>query len=356
MTLKEINFASFDEFLDSSVTLTTAEGIELLKGMDTKLLSSLSNREKRKLATKLGVRDLHLINDDNNPEEEVEEMLQEEDLEKTIAYMELLEEAKKQEEELEQMYKELTARLDEDVAKMEAIDPEFAKSMQRKKTKELNRIAYVMSEPLSEKDIVKAIQSYQAKVPQFNPKEERISQRDIKGITAELNAILAKQGTDMQMSKEFIKKAEKELTEQHRKDLEKAKTLKAQREARTEVGTDVTHKKDQKTLREKTRELRENDRNNPYSESNANAPKQNNPNSNGAMGRLAEGSSVERLVKNIRNASRGASSKETRTANIRAIEFSRRLEILQKLGEQAMEMTGEELYDINDILRRLESL
>ena len=61
-------------------------------------------------------------------------------------------------------------------------------------------------------------------------------------------------------------------------------------------------------------------------------------------------------MKNIRNASRGASSKISKTAGSREIEFAKRIEKLQRISVQAMEMTGGELYNIDDVLRRLDIL
>ena len=349
LNLKEIKFDTFEEFLDSDEILTAQEGLALVRGMKKEDIARLSDGQKKKLAAKLGGNVLHLVSIEDEPAENVEEMLEAGELEKLEKYMGLLAEAQKQEEEIEQMYKELTARLDEEYAAMEAIDPEFAKSMQRKKTQELNRIAYVMSEPLSEKDISKAILNYKSEQQQFNPNQERLSQQDIRGITKALNDILKNKGTNMQMSEEFVKKVEKELTDWHRRTLEKQKTEEAKKEAREGVGTDVSAKNDQKSLKEKVKELNATDRNNPYALDNPNAPRQ-------GGSKKDEGSSVDRLVKNIRNASRGASSKISKKAGSREIEFAKRIEKLQRISVQAMEMTGGELYNIDDVLRRLEIL
>ena len=61
-------------------------------------------------------------------------------------------------------------------------------------------------------------------------------------------------------------------------------------------------------------------------------------------------------MKNIRNASRGASSKISKTAGIREIEFAKRIENLQRLSDQVEELTGDELYSVDEVLRRLEAL
>ena len=124
------------------------------------------------------------------------------------------------------------------------------------------------------------------------------------------------------------------------------------------------------------------DRNNPNSS--ANAPQQNggmhagnseggkgtygtdinvHPNQNGKQGQsngnasqMAPGSSVERLVKNIKNASKGSSSKKSTTITPKALAFAKTLEEFDRLNEQASKITGENLYDMDEVLRRLADL
>ena len=94
---------------------------------------------------------------------------------------------------------------------MKKVSPEFAKKMEEKKKQQLIKEARILAKPLSEIDIYKAIQSYQSKVPSFDPSSERIIQRDIVGIAKELNEILDKKGEGVTMSNTFISKVEKEL-------------------------------------------------------------------------------------------------------------------------------------------------
>ena len=161
------------------------------------------------------------------------------------------------------------------------------------------------------------------------------------------------------MSEEFLHKVEKELADTQKRMIEKENSINAQAEARRSVGSDVTAKGEQqsakettKSLKEKVKDIKAKDINNPYAADNPNAPKQNRE----GKGTNESGSSVERLVKNIRNASRGVSSKKMTGVNPRAIEFSKRLENLERLSEQAASITGEELYNIDDVLKRLETL
>ena len=106
-------------------------------------------------------------------------------------------------------------------------------------------------------------------------------------------------------------------------------------------------------MKEQIKDLSRGDPNNPYAAENANAPKQNGEKEN-TLG-SESGSSVERLVKNIRNASRGTASK-TATVTPKTMDFAKRIEALDRLSEQVSNITGEQLYDLDDVFRRLEAL
>ena len=297
--------------------------------------------------------------------------------------MELLSKAKQQEEELQIMYEEMVQRIDEEVSIIEETNPEFAKSLRSAKTKEMNRIAYIMSNPLSEKDIYRAMQNYQSRQPQFDAKQTDLSQRDIEGITLELNTILARKGIDMQMSDDFMKKVEKELREQVKKNEENRQRDIKIKESHANVGTDVSAKTKQESLREnvkkvnvpggnnpknvgtdgttktKQESLREKvkranvpDGYNPNAANNPNAPRQNSV----KPGSLTESSSIERLVKNIQNSLEGAISKSKSTASSRSIQLTRKIEDLLRISEEAREIAGLELYTLEEVMRRLEKI
>lgn len=316
-------------------------------------MSQLTEEQRRRLAAKIGTaKTLRYA----KPSMTIEEVLEEGDFDKAEAYADLLVEARKQEQELELQFRELTGRMDDDIAAMEKIDPRFASAMKDKKTKELANAALVLAKPLSEKDIYRAVQNYKSKVPQFNEAAERISSRDVEGIAKEINAVLKQKGTDMEMSKEFIDKVQQQLTDNQRRMQEE----KERREQHDVAGQDVSAKAkgksitpQQKSLKEQIKDLSRGDPNNPYAAENANAPKQNGEkeNTHGSE----SGSSVERLVKNIRNASRGTASK-TATVTPKTMDFAKRIEALDRLSEQVSNITGEQLYDLDDVFRRLEAL
>lgn len=328
-------------------------GNERRKPGETKV-SQLTDEQRRILTTKLGMaQTLKYAKSDMT----IEEILEEGDFDKAEAYADLLAEAKEQEEELELEFKELTGRMEEQIAEMEKINPEFARVMREKKTKELAKAALVLSKPLSEKDIYDAVRSYKSKVPQFDESAERLNARDVQGIAKEINAVLKKKGTDMEMSKEFIKKVQEEIANNQRKMREE----KERQEQHDVAGQDISAKgkgktitPKQRTLKEQIKELEKDNPDNPYAAQSGNAPKQNGTKENGA--KAEGGSSVERLVKNIRNASRGTASKTTTAFTPKTMEFAKRLDALDKLSEQVADLTGEQLYDIDEVLRRLEAL
>lgn len=300
--------------------------------------SKITPQQRKQLTTKININNLKFATNGKD----ISEILDsngEDGIEIATAYSEILAEARKAEEQLESEYREIIGNLDDQISEAGDIDPEFIKRLQEKKAKQLSRTAYILSKPLSEKDIYKAIQNYKSQEPTFNEKSERITQREIEGIAKEINKVLSSKGEDIQMSKEFVEKVQRELTESRRK---------AQSEQVIHVaGQDMTPKAEDQSLKERVKTLNTEDKNNAYSPSNQNAPKQNTP---------GEHKSIENLVKNIQNASKGSSSKSANTVPKATLRFTKNLEQLEELSNQAAELTGEELYDINSVLERLSKL
>ena len=308
----------------------------------------------------------------------LKEIAEADDIDTTEMYAEVLALAQEKEKELEEKFKELSGTTAEKIEQMKKISPEFAKKMEEKKKEQLLKEARILAKPLSEIDIYKAIQNYKTKVPSFDPSSERITPRDIEGIAKEINEILDKKGEGVTMSNTFIAKVEKELANNQRRTVEKREKARNN----DSIGNNIASKGKGKSLKEQIKELSAIDRANPNSS--ANAPQQNggmnagnseggkgtygtdinvHPNQNGKQGQsngnasqMAPGSSVERLVKNIKNASKGSSSKKSTTITPKAIAFAKSLEELDKLNVQASEITGEELYNIDEVLRRLANL
>lgn len=338
----------------------------LKDGIDTNSGSNITEEQRKELIeTAGGTAPLRLIDTDKT----VEEMLNEtQDITKTEEYAELLGQAHKLEKELETSYKEIIGKIDGEIDEAaRTVSSEFAMRLQAKMAKELKNTAKVMSQPLSEKDIYRAMQNYQSKVPQFNP-TAALSQADMEGITKEINAILEKKGEKIIMTKEFAQKVQKELTENQRKRQEEEE----RRSNSQYVGQDMTSrsaasrvnvqevnemgqdgKARRKTLKERVQEENEPDLSSPYAEDNDNAPRQN---TQGSPKETAEGA-TERLVKNIRNASRGVEAKESSEVTPRHLKFAKNLDELRKIGDRISEVTGKENeFDIDNIFRRLESL
>lgn len=308
----------------------------------------------------------------------LKEVAEAEDIDTTEMYAEVLALAQEKEVELEEKFKELSGTTAEKIEQMKKISPEFAEKMEKKKKEQLLKEARILAKPLSEIDIYKAIQNYKTKVPSFDPTSERIVPRDIEGIAKELNEILDKKGEGVTMSDTFIAKVEKELANNQRRTVEKREKAKNN----DSIGNNISSKGKGKSLKEQIKEMTATDRNNPNSS--ANAPQQNggmhagnseggkgtygtdinvHPNqnekqgqSNGNASQMAPGSSVERLVKNIKNASKGSSSKKSITITPKALAFAKTLEEFDRLNEQASKITGENLYDMDEVLRRLTDL
>ncbi len=294
-------------------------------------------------------------------------------------YMSVLQQAKQKEKEVETSYKELVGKLDEQIAEMEKVSPEFARELQRKKTEQVEKITQILSKPLAERDIYAAMQNYKSKVPSFNADSEYLQQRDIEGIAKEIDLILEQKGQDIRMSKEFVAKVQKEITENQRR----MRDEKQRAESRSEIaGQDVSRKgineahdttrsvtESVRTLspdtarsadvtqRAKEREASVSQNTTGYRQprSTSTAPQQNNTSARSAHD-VEKSSSTDRLVKNIVNASRGTESKVSVTMPRQTIRFAKQLEELQKLGEQAEEISGEKTYNLDEILERLKNL
>lgn len=333
----------------------------LSAGADTKLINTmLGNNGENELTEEqrrnLSTNNLHLLNNTKTVEEFLEETG---DITKTEEYAELLQQAHALEKELESSYKQITGKIDEEIAEAErTVGREFAIRLQAKKAKELKSTAKIMSQPLSEKDIFRAMQNYKSRVPQFNP-TAALSQADMEGITKEINSILQSKGESIIMSKDFALKVQKELTESQRK----AKEEEARRKNSNNVGQDMSSQNlaskvnVQETpgvrLRDRVKEENAPDMYNPNSEGNPNAPKQSTP------GAEKEGkeSATERLVKNIVNTSKDPESKETTTFTPKHVEFSKSLDELRKINEKMASMTGSSSeFNLDDIFNRLENL
>lgn len=337
---------------------------KLVEGSEVGGENTITDAQRRNIAQTAGVTNLNLIDSPN-----LEEMLdQTQDITKTEEYAELLAQAHNLEKQLETSYKEIIGKIDGQIDEAaRTISSEFAVRLQAQKAKELKTTAKIMSQPLSEKDIQRAMQNYKSKVPQFNP-TAALSQADMEGITKEINAILEQKGEKIIMTREFSLKVQKELTENQRKRQEEE-----ERRANSQyVGQDMTShsaasrvnvqdvnemgqdgKSRRKTLKERVQEESEEDMSSPYSENNDNAPRQN---TTGSQKETAE-SATERLVKNIVNASKGVEGKESSEVIPKHLEFARNLDELRKIGEKISEVTGaNNEFDLDDIFRRLEKL
>lgn len=170
---------------------------------------------KKAIETKMNINKLKFSNRSKN----IHQMLDPGEgggIEKATAYAEILARARQTERELEQAYRKIVGKTDEQIAKAEAVDPEFARSLQDKLSRELEKAALGLTKPLTEKDIYKAVELYQTKTPTFNAQAETLNVRDIEGIKKEIDSVLESNGEDIRMSEEFVARVEQELKGKHR--------------------------------------------------------------------------------------------------------------------------------------------
>ena len=175
-----------------------------------------------------------------------------------------------------------------------------------------------------------------------------LSQQDVEGISKQIEKVLKQKGTDIEISKDFIAKVEKELRDKFTKDQEEQASRKqsihiAGQDATRTMADDVVEGTDL-TLKEKIKALNTDDRNyNPYSDSNPNAPHSN-----------ASKSNVQKIVSSIKAVSRGATGKSTRLSRGLAGDLARTLDRLDSLSQRARQYNdGEDIYDFDRIMERL---
>lgn len=308
----------------------TLEGVYLYNGLKSnknkiKTNNKETNNQSKQatdiLRTKVNINNMQLAVGNTS----IDDVLVNKGMNKATAYADILSKARVKEREIQQQYTQLIGSIDNQISEMNKLNPEFARRLKEKKTIELEKQAKALYDPLTEKDIEKAMESYKNKVPNFKMDGEMLTKADIDGITKEINTVLESKEDSIQLGEQFKERLKEELE----------KSIKDKKEETTD-----RHKRSQ--------EENIDDKNNPYSESNRNAPKQND-NSSGE-------SSVEKLVKNIQNASKGTESKTTTTMSKDTIDFAKKLEELEKLSQEASTITGEDLYDLDNIFERLEQL
>ena len=309
-------------------------------GLPNEVYERLTETQKQNLQENGRVANLKHADEDVM---DVEEVLEEQGIEAAAVYAELLAEAEAEEKELEQAYREATDRIDEQIAELEASGNEemikLARNLKAKKDKELAETLRILKEPFSEKDIERAIKNYKSQVPQFNENASNINQQDVEGISKQIEKVLREKGVEIEISKDFIAKVEKELRDKKAKDTEEQAS---RRNSLHLTGQDVTRtmaddvvKGTDLTLKEKIKALNTDDRGyNPYSTSNPNAPR-----SGAAKPRGAN----EKLSKGIMNSLRTSSKVKTRGSEA-AMSYARSSQRLQEIGQRMAQVTGKNPY------------
>ena len=141
------------------------------------------------------------------------------------------------------------------------------------------------------------------------------------------------------MSKEFIKKLEIELETRRRAP--------KQNNVTSTMGADLTGK-DSRNVPNKNSSV--------YANRVGNTPSPNSLNNTAASHDIEKNMSMERLVQNIQNASKGTESKQTRSLPRSSVYFAQKLDQLEKINSEAEKITSEKIYDIDDVIERLKNI
>ena len=312
------------------------------EGRQTHFGKNMGSTFKRR--TKVNISNLKLATSGKD----VEEFLGTED--EIRIYKEVLRNAQEKESEILSDYKDVLNEIDKKISATEGLDPEFARKLKEKQSEEFLKNAKDLSKPISAADIYKAIENYKTKVPTFNNNNlDELTRSDIQGIAGEIDNVLESKSSTTRMSKEFVKKLEMEL--------EKRRSEDKQNSEKSSMGEDLTGKDSRRTVKENIHDIGQ-DRNTggEYAFRTQNAQKQNNTGDRTDSHNIEKNMSIEKLVENIQNASKGTESKETNLLPKSSIYFAQKLDQLEKLNSQAEEITSEKIYDIDDVIERLKNI
>lgn len=292
---------------------------------NTNLSEDELNEIKRKIKTRININNLEFASHGKT----IEEILNSGDKDSiydALLYSIYLSTAKDEEGEIKEEFRELTGLLNDNILKNEEKNPEFARILKEKQSKEIIETTKQLTKPLSEKDILQAMQNYKQKVPSFNMQAEELSEQEIRGITEEINKILTDKGQNIVMGEAFLGKVQKELTNNQRR-------LKEERERQEKFGTiageDVSRKgqnivtENKKDVKEKVRKLNTNDR---QTRSATDNPKDSHINPHDIEGNK----SLDKLTNNARN--QPGRNESINNANT-TIHFARRTDDNDNLGE-----------------------
>ena len=292
-------------------------------------------QKAERMDAKINISNMRLVAGDKK----IQDVLLDEGILKATAYADILAKAQTKENEIIKQYNTILGKINNQSSELDKINPDFEKRLKQKQAIELEQQVKTLLNPLNIKDIEKAVEKYDAKTPTFNIDTKTISKDDIDGITDEINNVLLEKEESIQMSEEFKKKVEEALEQSGMLQQDESESKKSRKEERT-----------WRSEREKQKA----DMNNPYADSNRNAPKQNTAGSDATKEDSHE-SSIDRLVKNIQNSSKGADSKETSMSKDK-VDFAKNVEQLSGLGKEASNISGSGSNNIDDIMNRLRNL
>lgn len=292
-------------------------------------------QKAERMDAKINISNMKLVAGDKK----IQDVLLDEGILKATAYADILAKAQTKENEIIKQYNTILGKINNQSSELDKINPDFEKRLKQKQAIELEQQVKTLLNPLNIKDIEKAVEKYDAKTPTFNIDTKTISKDDIDGITDEINNVLLEKEESIQMSEEFKKKVEEALEQSGMLQQDESESKKSRKEERT-----------WRSEREKQKA----DMNNPYADSNRNAPKQNTAGSDATKEDSHE-SSIDRLVKNIQNSSKGADSKETSMSKDK-VDFAKNVEQLSGLGKEASNISGSGSNNIDDIMNRLRNL
>lgn len=292
-------------------------------------------QKAERMDAKINISNMRLVAGDKK----IQDVLLDEGILKATAYADILAKAQTKENEIIKQYNTILGKINNQSSELDKINPDFEKRLKQKQAIELEQQVKTLLNPLNIKDIEKAVEKYDAKTPTFNIDTKTISKDDIDGITDEINNVLLEKEESIQMSEEFKKKVEEALEQSGMLQQDESESKKSRKEERT-----------WRSEREKQKA----DMNNPYADSNRNAPKQNTAGSDATKEDSHE-SSIDRLVKNIQNSSKGADSKETSMSKDK-VDFAKNVEQLSELGKEASNISGSGSNNIDDIMNRLRNL
>ena len=270
------------------------------------------------------------------------------------ARMALYSKAKQRENDIMQSYKEARARQDELISRIEERNPDLAGRLKAKQDSEMEETLQAILVPIPGEDIETAIDNYVARNPEMmtgtgatGPVEET----HIRGIQGELNKILEEKQSRVRVNENFVINLRTTLNGINQG------TIPTDTEEGIAPSRDVGQGSSRSGSPSRTMNSSGNERRGPgqrnsatYNPANDPYASRNAPTQNSGLNRQTLASAIQNTVKQ-----EGTTTVRSDIRIESLGELIRRLQALEDVNDEARELGDEDIYDIDEVIKRLKS-